>query len=42
VSCHKYTNRTPPLVGLLDPQRLIIDQDRDGLPPEDPIHVEAK
>jgi hypothetical protein len=30
------------LVGLFDPQRLIIDQDRDGLPPEDPIHIEAE
>jgi hypothetical protein len=30
------------LVGLLDPPRLIIDQDCDGLLPEDPIHIEAE
>src|SRR6267142_929155 len=30
------------LVGLFDPQRLIIDQDHDGLPPEELIRIEAE
>ena len=30
------------MLGLLDPQRLIIDQDLDGLPPEPPIDIEAE
>ena len=30
------------LVGLLDPSHLIINQDRNGLPPEDLIYIEAE
>ena len=30
------------VISVLDPQHLIIDQDRDGLAPEDPIHVEPE
>ena len=27
---------------MLDPQRFIVDQDRDGLPPEDPIPIDSE
>jgi len=30
------------VLGVLDPQRLIVDQDRDRLPPQDPIHIEPE
>ena len=34
--------RDQEVLGLLDPQRLVIDQDLDGLPPESPIDIEAE
>jgi hypothetical protein len=30
------------MLSVLDPQRLIIDHDRDGLPPQDPIHIQPE
>ena len=30
------------VISVLDPQHLIVDQDRDGLAPEDPIYVEPE
>jgi hypothetical protein len=30
------------VLSVLDPQGLIVDQDRDGLPPEDPIHIDPE
>jgi hypothetical protein len=30
------------VLGLLDPYGLVIDQHLDGLPPEDPIDIEAE